>query len=561
MTNGASASTPRRHDLDALRATAMLLGILLHASLSFFPMPWPVQDSRQNELFGILFTAIHGFRMPLFFLLSGFFTMMVYRSRGFAALIRQRALRILVPCVVGVITVVPLMGYVSGWAMTRPRPQTEDVQAALVAAIRSSDASAVRRYIEQKNDLDKADARFGIRPLHWASLVGSAEIVRLLIEHGADVNLPNDDGNGPLHAAAFLGHSSVVEVLLANGADPNRLNRDGAPPLSSVDAPNDVTSAIAGFLELPLPDAAVLKENRNKVRELLASRTLQKTAPARELSKPAGSIEQLRTSYAVFLASPAWQISVGGIQYHLIYGRMFDHLWFLWFLCWMTVIFVVVSGVTKLVTRGAGTAMTAARAWLLCGLIPITILPQLFMGTAFPSFGPDTSTGVIPQPHLLIYYGLFFAFGALAFCMDASGKSLGRRWWLLLPIALLILFPLGLITIGQLWWAAVIQPAYAWAMSIGMMGLFRATMNRPSSRIRYLSDASYWMYLVHLPLMIGLQAIAKDWQVVPGVKFVLVNAVCILLLLLTYHFFVRFTWIGLVLNGRRQRSVSTAGQG
>ena len=32
----------RRYDLDALRATAMLLGIVLHAGLSFTPFPWPV---------------------------------------------------------------------------------------------------------------------------------------------------------------------------------------------------------------------------------------------------------------------------------------------------------------------------------------------------------------------------------------------------------------------------------------------------------------------------------------------------------------------------------------
>ena len=68
-----SAPDPRRYDLDALRAAAMLLGILLHAGLSFAPLfPWPVQDERQSGIYGLLFAAIHGFRMPVFFVLSGF---------------------------------------------------------------------------------------------------------------------------------------------------------------------------------------------------------------------------------------------------------------------------------------------------------------------------------------------------------------------------------------------------------------------------------------------------------------------------------------------------------
>ena len=43
------SSYPRRYDLDALRAMAMLLGIVLHAGLSFSPFPWPVQDERQSS--------------------------------------------------------------------------------------------------------------------------------------------------------------------------------------------------------------------------------------------------------------------------------------------------------------------------------------------------------------------------------------------------------------------------------------------------------------------------------------------------------------------------------
>ena len=58
----------RYHDLDALRAYAMLLGILLHGLLSFLPTPiWPVQDMNQSVFYFIPLMFIHGFRMSLFF--------------------------------------------------------------------------------------------------------------------------------------------------------------------------------------------------------------------------------------------------------------------------------------------------------------------------------------------------------------------------------------------------------------------------------------------------------------------------------------------------------------
>jgi len=52
------APPSRRTDLDALRGVAMILGIVLHALLSFIPTPWPVQDTCQNGLFFIPYAAI-----------------------------------------------------------------------------------------------------------------------------------------------------------------------------------------------------------------------------------------------------------------------------------------------------------------------------------------------------------------------------------------------------------------------------------------------------------------------------------------------------------------------
>jgi fucose 4-O-acetylase-like acetyltransferase len=104
----ASASL-RRHDLDALRAFAMLLGIVLHASLSFSTLPWVVRDTRQSGLYSVFMQALHGFRLPLFFLVSAFFTTMLWRRRGLASLLKQRAVRILVPCLVGLVTIIPVL--------------------------------------------------------------------------------------------------------------------------------------------------------------------------------------------------------------------------------------------------------------------------------------------------------------------------------------------------------------------------------------------------------------------------------------------------------------------
>ena len=61
----------RRHDLDALRAAAMLLGIAFHVGLAFASgFPWLVQDAHRNVGFLVFVNASHGFRMPLFFLVK-----------------------------------------------------------------------------------------------------------------------------------------------------------------------------------------------------------------------------------------------------------------------------------------------------------------------------------------------------------------------------------------------------------------------------------------------------------------------------------------------------------
>ena len=68
-------------------------------------------DTRWNPrrtLTGNLIAVIHGFRMPLFFLLSGFFSGMLWESRGLRRLWRHRLRRIGIPLLVGMFTVIPI---------------------------------------------------------------------------------------------------------------------------------------------------------------------------------------------------------------------------------------------------------------------------------------------------------------------------------------------------------------------------------------------------------------------------------------------------------------------
>ncbi|MEZ5088224.1 MAG: acyltransferase family protein [Micropruina sp.] len=97
-TRPATTTAERLHGLDALRAGALLLGIVLHSLLPFIPgIPWLVIDTRSSELTGIPVFVIHLFRMTLFMLLAGYFGRLVLQRRGPGRYLRDRVVRILLP--------------------------------------------------------------------------------------------------------------------------------------------------------------------------------------------------------------------------------------------------------------------------------------------------------------------------------------------------------------------------------------------------------------------------------------------------------------------------------
>ncbi|KAJ1469358.1 ankyrin repeat-containing domain protein, partial [Baffinella frigidus] len=72
----------------------------------------------------------------------------------------------------------------------------------------------------------------GLSALHAAVEGGHEDVVRLLIQHGADVNPTTEpQKQTPLHYAARKGNSVIAHILLRRGADPNAHSSDGITPL------------------------------------------------------------------------------------------------------------------------------------------------------------------------------------------------------------------------------------------------------------------------------------------------------------------------------------------
>ena len=96
-------------------------------------------------------------------------------------------------------------------------------------------------------------------------------------------------------------------------------------------------------------------------------------------------------------------------------------------------------------------------------------------------------------------------------------------------------------------------------VSLGLLGYFQQRFDqRPSPVGQYLSEASYWIFLIHLPLLILVGGALSATPLPALVKYLLTVTIVVPLVLATYHFLVRTSALGRLLKGRRNtRSART----
>ena len=117
---------------------------------------------------------------------------------------------------------------------------SEDGFTALHLAVFAEQAEAARLLIEHGADVNVLSkgpiAR--VPPLGTAAFVGSTRLARVLLDAGAEVDGQGEGGFTALHAAARSGNDELVRLLLERGADASLAAADGkrAADLAAVEA-------------------------------------------------------------------------------------------------------------------------------------------------------------------------------------------------------------------------------------------------------------------------------------------------------------------------------------
>ena len=247
------------------------------------------------------------------------------------------------------------------------------------------------------------------------------------------------------------------------------------------------------------------------------------------------------------------------------------HLWFLYLLLWLYTGTLIIRGITA--KLDAGGRFRAGVDRVVAGLVgsplaPIALaIPAAAAFALTPSwlvwFGtPTPDMNLIPNVPAAVEFSTAFGFGwLLQRQMGLLGK-LRERWALNLAAAVALTAGL-LVTLGP---SPVVTPdksdltravhavTYAlaiWTWTFAAIGLGLRFLNGHSPVRRYIADSSYWIYLIHLPLVIFLQAAVSrlDWPW--EAKFAVVLGVGFTLMFATYELLVRHTFVGAMLNGRR----------
>lgn len=104
-------TTERYHAFDSLRGAMMLLGVVLHSATMYSTIDgvWWMKDPETGRWADTLILFIHAFRLPVFFVMAGFFACLLKEKRGWQAMLENRFARLGAPFLIALVTIFPVL--------------------------------------------------------------------------------------------------------------------------------------------------------------------------------------------------------------------------------------------------------------------------------------------------------------------------------------------------------------------------------------------------------------------------------------------------------------------
>lgn len=241
------------------------------------------------------------------------------------------------------------------------------------------------------------------------------------------------------------------------------------------------------------------------------------------------------------------------------------HLWFLNYLLIMSVLAVAAvlvlrrlpqirNGLDRLFRIVVGSPFMVPALGLASG-------SALYLG-GFWRAPAVVAQSLVPNPEAFAFYTVFFVFGWLLYRNIGLLPKIesGPGWKLLLGTAFAVLgyylYSRRTQTLDPASFRVPVLIAGAmatWLTLFGFWGLFARLFARERFWLRYLADASYWIFLIHVPFL-SLASVSLAQTELPIVlRLMLAVAFSIGASLATYALFVRHTAIGRLLNGPRPK--------
>ena len=182
--------------------------------------------------------------------------------------------------------------------------------------------------------------------------------------------------------------------------------------------------------------------------------------------------------------------------------------------------------------------------------------------------GLPAAFGLYPQAGAIIGYGIVFGFGWLLHRQMDLILGLEKKWVVYSLAAVALTIICYRIAGPTPRWEAYLESkdlliytsAYmvgTWCWVFGLIGASVRFLSGLSAWRRYIADSSYWLYLMHAPALGFFHVLfgPLDWHW--SIKYVLSIVGSMPILLISYHYMVRFTFIGATLNGRRHPRVKS----